>query len=74
MLRDDREHLELEKLQIETRKFVAASTVLRREIAELDAQMSAKESFSSRVGLLPFVAGAGVAMAAIVVFQYFLHL
>lgn len=51
----------------------SASTILRREIAELDAQMSAKESFSSRVGLLPFVAGAGVALAALVVFQYVLH-
>ena len=51
----------------------SASMVLRREIAELDAQMSAKESFSSRVGLLPFVAGAGVAMAALMVFQYVLH-
>lgn len=35
--------------------------------------MSAKESFSSRFGLLPFVAGAGVAMAALMVFEYVLR-
>lgn len=44
-------------------------TLMSLEIAELDVQMNAKESFASRVGLLPFVSGAVAAVAALIVVQ-----
>jgi hypothetical protein len=47
----------------------ARDTVMSREIAELDVQMNAKESFAARVGLLPFTVGAVAAVAALVVAQ-----
>lgn len=45
-------------------------TVLSREIAALDVQMNAKQSFSARIGLLPFTAGAVAAVAALIVVQF----
>jgi hypothetical protein len=46
------------------------STVLSREIAELDIQMNAKQSFAARIGLLPFAAGAVAAAVALIVAQF----
>jgi hypothetical protein len=48
--------------------------VLSRELAQLDAQMNTRESFAARVGLLPFVAGAAAAAAALAVMQLITHL
>ncbi|AHG43479.1 hypothetical protein N018_01590 [Pseudomonas syringae CC1557] len=39
------------------------------EIADLDARMSAKESFASRIGLLPFVTVAAAALVALIAMQ-----
>ncbi|MEQ7918305.1 hypothetical protein ABQX22_03865 [Xanthomonas sp. WHRI 1810A] len=47
---------------------------LSREIADLDAQMNAKLSFASRVGLLPFAVGAASALATLLVFKFVIHL
>jgi hypothetical protein len=49
------------------------SSVLSREIADLDARMTAKQSFASRVGLLPFAAGAAVAATILLAFQFATH-
>lgn len=50
-----------------------ATSILGREIAELDVQMNAKESFASRIGLLPFAAGAIAAITALMIFQFASH-
>ncbi|WP_024646655.1 hypothetical protein [Pseudomonas syringae] len=39
------------------------------EIADLDARMSAKESFASRIVLLPFVTGVAAALVALIAMQ-----
>lgn len=48
--------------------------MLSRELAQLDVQMNTRESFASRVGLLPFVAGAAAAATALAVMQLITHL
>ncbi|MCI3943302.1 hypothetical protein K0038_00292 [Pseudomonas syringae] len=45
------------------------SSSVSREIADLDARMSAKESFASRIGLLPFAIGALAALATLIAVQ-----
>lgn len=45
------------------------SSSVSREIADLDARMSAKESFASRIGLLPFATGALAALATLIAVQ-----
>lgn len=51
----------------------ARSTAFSREIAELDALLNAKQSFASRIGLLPFAAGVVAALTTMLVFQFASH-
>ncbi|KPW95938.1 Uncharacterized protein ALO75_00249 [Pseudomonas syringae pv. coryli] len=51
-----------------------ADSSVSHEIADLDARMSAKESFATRIGLLPFATGAIAALISLVAMQVITHL
>lgn len=60
MLRDQREHLELEKLSVEIRKFMAETKKLTAE----EDKMKRESMF------YPFAVGAGLVTALVALFTY----
>lgn len=60
MLRDEREHLELEKLSVEIRKFMAETRKLNAE----------EEKMRREAMFYPFAVGAGLVTAMVALFTF----
>jgi len=60
MLREEREHLELENLSVETRKLMAEMSKLNTE----------KEKIKRETALYPYVVGAGLITALVALFTF----
>jgi len=79
MLREEREHLELENLSFETRKFISRSLSddliqLRADVAAFHKEARNTPPYDPRKVWLSFGLGAGMALAVYIIVPLMRHL